>query len=457
MKTIQSILYAAIALLLWGCDSFVEVDLPQSMLTGPQVFQDKSTVEAAMSDIYTKLRDEGFLSGGLSGASASFGLYADELITYSGAGSPEDNLFTNSLLVSNSVVLDYWNRAYHHIYCANAIIEGVEASVSPSPEDKNRFKAEALFVRALVHFYLTNTFGDVPYIATTDYEANRRAVRQPAAQVYEKMIADLQLSIELFPADYSIPERTKPDKYATYALLARVYLYDGRWAEAADAATAVLDAPGFVLEENLDNVFLKESRSTIWQFKPKITGSNADEGATFIFMDTPPPSLSLQEELVGVFEAGDLRRVHWVKTLDDGTSQWHHAYKYKQNVNTGTSFEYSVVFRLEEMLLIRAEALARMGNLEGGLTDLNTIRNRAGLINAEASSSEVLVNAILQERRVEFFTEYGHRFFDLKRTQKANQILPLSKPGWNNTDILWPLPEAELLANSALAPQNPGY
>jgi len=457
MKTIQSILYAAAALLLWGCDSFVEVDLPQSMLTGPQVFQDKSTVDAAMSDIYTKLRDEGFLSGSLSGSGTSFGLYADELMTYSGAGSPEDNLYANSLLASNSIVLDYWNRAYHHIYCANAIIEGVEASASLSSEDKNRFKAEALFVRALVHSYLTNIFGDVPYITTTDYETNRRAVRQPAAMVYEKMIADLQSSVALFPAGYSVPERTKPDRYTAYALLARVLLYNGQWAEAAAAATMVLNAPGFELEDNLDNVFLKESHSTIWQFKPKFEGSNADEGTTFIFMDTPPPSLSLREELVGAFEAGDLRRAQWVKTLTDGTSEWHHAYKYKQNVNTGTSLEYSVVFRLEELILIRAEARAMTGDVSGSLADLNTIRNRAGLGDADASSSELLVDAILRERRFEFFTEYGHRFFDLKRTQKANQTLPLSKPGWNSTDILWPLPEAELLANSALAPQNPGY
>lgn len=457
MKSIQSIIYVIGALLLWGCDSFVEVDLPQSMLTGPQVFLDKSTVEAAMSDIYTKLRDEGFLSGGLSGASASFGLYADELVTYSGAGSPEDNLYANSLLASNSIVLDYWNRAYHHIYCANAIIEGVEASAALSSEDKSRFKAEALFIRALAHSYLTNIFGDVPYIRTTDYEVNRRAVRQPVSQVYDKMIADLQLSVELFPVGYSVPERIKPDRYTAYALLARVCLYDGRWAEAAAAATMVLDAPGFVLEDNLDNVFLKESRSTIWQFKPKFEGSNADEGATLIFMDTPPPSLSLREELVGSFEVGDLRRANWVKTLTDGTSEWHHAYKYKQNINTGTSLEYSVVFRLEEMVLIRAEARAMLGDLEGGLADLNTIRDRAGLPDAQASSSTALVNAILEERRFEFFTEFGHRFFDLKRTQKANEILPLTKPGWNTTDILWPLPEAELLANSALAPQNPGY
>ncbi|RYE65824.1 MAG: hypothetical protein EOO81_12225, partial [Oxalobacteraceae bacterium] len=222
----------------------------------------------------------GLLSGGLSGTSASLGLYADELITYSGAGSPEDNIFNNALLASNPVALDYWNRGYHHIYCANAVIEGVDASSALSPEDRQRFKGEALFVRALVHFYLGNIFGDIPYIPTTNYEVNQRAERQPITHVYEKVIEDLQQAIVLLPATYMSAERTRPNRYAAYALLSRACLYSGRWAEAADAASAVINAADFVLEESLDNVFLKESRSTIWQFRPKFEGSNADEGAT---------------------------------------------------------------------------------------------------------------------------------------------------------------------------------
>ena len=63
----------------------------------------------------------------------------------------------------------------------------------------------------------------------------------------------------------------------------------------------------------------------------------------------------------------------------------------------------------------------------------------------------------MQQRRLELFTEFGHRFFDLKRTNQLDVILPTTKPGWNTTDQLWPLPELELNANPNLEPQNPGY
>jgi hypothetical protein len=95
--------------------------------------------------------------------------------------------------------------------------------------------------------------------------------------------------------------------------------------------------------------------------------------------------------------------------------------------------------------------------LENAKTDLNKIRNRAGLANTSATTKTELLAAIIEERRKEFFTELGHRWFDLKRTGTANIILSSKKPGWDAKDLLWPLPESELLLNGNLAPQNPGY
>lgn len=458
MKKIRiSVCFALAALFMASCDDFVDVDLPDSLLTGSQVFEDASTVEAAMSDIYSKLRDEGMLSGGGSGGGASFGLYADELAGYTEAGNPSENIFTNTMLPSTPAVQTFWNRSYHHIYCANAVIEGVAASSSLSEPEKARFTGEALFIRALVHFYLVNIFGDVPYVRTTDFEQNSRAVRMGAAGVYDNIIGDLSVAIGLLPAEYISPERARPNRAAAYAVLARSYLYTQQWAEAADAASAVLNTPDYTLEGDLAEVFLKEARSTIWQFKPKINGDNADEAGAYIFVSTPPPSMALREDFINAFEPGDLRKEHWTKALTSDASTWYHAYKYKQNTNTGTSLEYSVVLRIEEQFLIRAEARARQGDLIGAQEDLNIIRQRAGLPNVVADSALELVEAVMRERRFELFTEYGHRFFDLKRHQAADAVLSAVKPGWNTTDALWPLPETELLANPGLAPQNPGY
>ena len=92
----------------------------------------------------------------------------------------------------------------------------------------------------------------------------------------------------------------------------------------------------------------------------------------------------------------------------------------------------------------------------GAKEDLNKIRNTAGLNNTTANDKTEILDDILQERRLEFFTEQGHRFFDLKRFEKLDSALAV-KSGWNATDKLWPLPQSELLVNPFLRPQNPGY
>jgi hypothetical protein len=79
------------------------------------------------------------------------------------------------------------------------------------------------------------------------------------------------------------------------------------------------------------------------------------------------------------------------------------------------------------------------------------------LPNTNATTQTELLAAITEERRKEFFTELGNRWFDLKRTGTANSVLSIKKQGWDAKDLLWPLPESELLLNGNLAPQNPGY
>jgi len=113
--------------------------------------------------------------------------------------------------------------------------------------------------------------------------------------------------------------------------------------------------------------------------------------------------------------------------------------------------------RLSELYLIRAEARAKQGFLSGAQDDLNVIRNLAGLPDTTASSQEELLSAILQERRVEFFTESGHRFLDLKRAGQVTTVLDVVKPGWDVHEALFPLPQNELLLNPNLEPQNAGY
>lgn len=452
------IFLVAIVLLMSDCDNFVEVDLPTSQLPASAVFQDRNTVNAAMSNIYARMRDSGILSGTQGGLSNQMGNYADELVYYGGITGITRNFYNNTILASNVNNFNLWSTGYKQIYAANAIIEGVSASTALAVADKNQFKGEALFVRSLLHFYLLNLYGEVPYITATDYQQNKVIHKIPTTELYSHLVNDLNLAISLLPEAYLSSDRTRPNKSVATALLARVYLYNNMWAEAANAASYLINNTGtYTWETNLDKIFLKGSTTTIWQFMPRIQGTNTQEAITFIFVSVPPSNSALSNQLVNAFEPGDQRRIHWIGSVTKGTTTLYYPYKYKQRTTTTSSLEYSIVFRLAEQYLIRAEARAQQGDLIGAKEDLNKIRNTAGLAATTALSQQDILKAILQERRVELFTEHGHRFFDLKRANMLDEVLSPVKAGWNTTDRLLPLPESELTLNPNLNPQNPGY
>lgn len=440
-----------------SCEEFVAVDLPSNQLTGPIVFEDEATADAALIHIYTKLRSEQLVTGTSNGLSCLLGNYADELDYYGIGGLPAFEFYQNNLLPSNSTVTLTWNATYNLIYATNSIIEGVSNSTGISLNSKERLLGEAYFIRAYLHFYLVNLYGEIPYVLTTDYQVNSDIEKLAVMDVYAALTTDLQQAVTLLPESYFVPERIRPNRSVAYALLSRIKLYSENWSQAVLYADEVLNNTSlYTIETDLNSVFLKNCAGTLWQLLPQFSGSNTLEAQTFIFSSGPPPSFALTSSLLASFETGDLRRANWIGTVTDGADSWYYANKYKEQGNTGSSVEYSILFRIEELYLIRAEAKAQLGDLVGAQDDLNVIRNRAGLVNTTAVTQATLLNAILEERNREFFTELGHRWFDLKRTGFASSVLSV-KPGWDAKDLLWPLPASELLLNSNLLPQNPGY
>lgn len=439
-----------------SCESFTEVDMPQSQLTGTAVFEDVETANAAMSDIYARIREGGVSSGTLLSVTLLMGCYSDDM-TFYGSNAEIEQLYSHAVVPSNSLVAYLWTSAYGQVYAANAMIEGLERSTSISAADRGRLLGEAKFIRAYLHFYLANLYGDIPYIATTDYGANAAAGKIPYRAAMERILADLSAAESLLPESYPTAERVRPNKAAATAMLARAYLYAENWEMAAQHAASVIGNPSYAWQPDLSLAFLKDSRSIIWALHAGTAGTNTKDARTFSFTSGPPTKPALSEQLRNSFEAGDLRRSLWIKEVAGGTRSWYLPYKYKKTTNTGTSQEYTILFRLEEQYLIRAEARAHLGDIAGARADLNKSRNRAGLPDTPASDAAGLVAAVLQERRSEFFTEQGHRWFDLKRTGTAGQALGSLKPGWKATDAVLPLPESELLLNGNLLPQNAGY
>jgi hypothetical protein len=131
--------------------------------------------------------------------------------------------------------------------------------------------------------------------------------------------------------------------------------------------------------------------------------------------------------------------------------------KYKTKTASSDPVEYNVIFRLAEQYLIRAEARIQQDRYADAQSDLNLIRSRAGLPKTTASDKPTLLNAIESENRSEYFAEWGHRWFDLKRWGKVDTVLSTLKfPNWQSTDVLYPIPLTEIQRNPALT-QNPGY
>jgi hypothetical protein len=134
---------------------------------------------------------------------------------------------------------------------------------------------------------------------------------------------------------------------------------------------------------------------------------------------------------------------------------WYRPDKYKNLPGDNTN-EYSVVFRLEEVYFIMAEALAKQNRFDEALPYLDATRRRAGLTALTSLTGEAFNSKLLAEKRREFFAESGLRFLDLKRWGRLSE-LSVVKPNWQDYKQVWPLPQKELLLNANLSPQNPGY
>lgn len=451
-----SVLYF-FGIVLSACSDFVEVDMPKNLLISETVFEDPATVESALASLFYGMREQGMVSGN-SGLTTALGIYSDEL-DYYGTNVDYAQLFNHNILPSNNRILDWWNQGYRLIYSANDIIKGVENSNALNTEEKNRFLGQALFVRAYIHSLLVSLYGDVPYITTTNYIVNNKAIRVPEEIVFDNIIADLSVARDVMENEPAISgERILPDKWVAKALLSRMYLYRKKWELAASSATELITT--FNLETDVNAVFLKGSSETIWQLKadedfPK----NTREAVQLIIQAVPGQNYALTNDLLAAFEEDDFRKTNWIDSISnsEGTITLYYAHKYKAFLSETQSVEYSILFRLAEQFLIRAESRAHLGDIDGSRSDLNTIRNRSGLPNSTSITVNDLLDDILGERRVELFTEQGLRWFDLKRTGRANQVLGNLKQNWRITNIDLPVPEAELELNPNLLPQNEGY
>jgi hypothetical protein len=419
--------------------------------------------------MYNIISSSGTFTGGVSGISVIAGLTADELIGYPVGNSIVMEAYPNALISTDA---PFWDRIYVQcIYPSNAAIEGISKSTTLTQSVQQQLLGEAKFMRALAYFYLVNFFGDIPLITTTDFSKNQLAFRNAQAEVYNQIISDLKNAQILLSPNYldatllnTTTERVRPTQWAATALLARVYLYTHDWINAEkQSSTIISNTTQYKLVSSLNGVFIKNSTEAIWQLQPVISGRNTEDGNAFILSSIPTSAnpVSLSSSLLNSFELNDARKTNWINSYTSGTQIFYFPYKYKIKTSTSTPSEYLMVLRLAEQYLIRAEAENDQGNMASAIADLNTIRNRAGLANYSGLMDQNSVQAAIQhERQVELFTEWGHRWLDLKRTQKIDSVMTIVSPQkggtWKSSSQLFPLPLQPLQYDHNLT-QNPGY
>ncbi|TRZ42446.1 RagB/SusD family nutrient uptake outer membrane protein [Robertkochia solimangrovi] len=451
LNTLLSFVTGWIIMSLTACSNFTEVDIPVSEQDAALIFSGDESAKSAMTGLYISMMNN-FGHFGNMYTTYYAGLSSDEF-QYIGTNTERVAMNENSLMANNSQVRNLWRDMFEVIYQANAVMEGLDNTDQVSDDLKLQLKGEALFMRAFTYFYLVNFFGDVPYVTTTDYDTNSTLSRMPIDSIYEEIIDDLLQSMEQLPEDYALSagERIRPNYYAAKALLARIYLYTEDWDAAATMASEVIDQSSVYSLVPLSEVFLANNTEAIWQLYPVLDGFNTMEGYNFTCCVTN--DFVLSENLLGSFETGDARRESWVNGLVLGESTYWYPYKYQVAFSANVT-EYYTVLRLAEQYLIRAEAYAHSGLIDAALGDVNSIRSRAGLPSISLNNEATVLEAIAQERRIEFYAEWGHRWLDLKRTGQMEALN--YKVDWEATDVWYPIPESELVLNQNLT-QNEGY
>lgn len=369
MKNKWYFIVFSVCLIQSSCEDFVDVELPDNRIVSETVFTNDETANSAVMGIYNELFKADFANGDFSSVTMLGELAADNFQT-TVINDALREFEDNDLLTNNSYNLNLWSSAYNIIYMCNSVIEGLNTFQGVSEKTKDKLMAEAQFVRAFVYFHLVNLYGDIPLIQTTDYRENALAYRNSITEVYELIIDDLESAAAILDPTFDNDERLRANKFTALALLARVHLFLEDWEKAETLSTQVINnSENYTLLNNLDEVFLANSKEAIWQISPAGRGAlslTTNEARVFVITGPPPNSqqpIALTTDFLNVFDEEDLRFQHWVGEFNTESHVYHYPFKYKNNRSEAKIIEYSMAMRLAEQYLIRAEARAHQGKL----------------------------------------------------------------------------------------------
>lgn len=447
-KTKQSVLLVVISLFSFSCsDVFLDID-PENGVSDADAIVDIKTANAALNGAYSRFQSADYYGGG--GFVSAIYLAGDN-VSWVGSLNYYRDFNTHEYLADNTTIEASWNAIYAAINAANQVIDKVAVLENISETNKKRITGEALFLRALAHFDLARTWGNVPVILNaTQTAGDFIGIKQSTqSEVYQQVVKDLEQALELLPSTLS---RTYATTASANALLARVSLYRGDWDAAEKYATYLIEDTNYELIDYPSFFQEKESKESILELRYTSSDSNThwhywfspDEGGRHEWQ----PAIALVE-LLNDPEIGGTRK-SLVKDASTANSPNYFVGLLYHRTN-GDDPAY--LFRISEQYLIRAEARAKKANpvLADVLADLNAVKARAQARLSTAISIEQALWDIERERRVEFAFE-PHRWYDLVRTERAGEVLGVT----NTNKWIFPLPYNDLQADKDLT-QNQGY
>lgn len=484
MKTIIKILNFVLLLgLLSSCEKFLDLEPISNGIAVDEgsdsaLYKTASEAEAALGGVYADFRNEYFeLDYFVNGDAQSDDAYA-------GADNPANFQIDDfNIDATNLNITRDWAYLYSTIGKANLVIDNVMAVPdSALTMDRRRgIIAEASFIRAFQYFQLVQLYGDVPLVLKSITTFNLEILpelfppRTPMSEVYAQIILDLETALPDVPV--SAVNKGYVTKGAVNALLAKVYatIEPHDWNKVVQYCDAVIAGPYSLLpnyDELWDNMH-ENSEEAIFEINYEGTSSSGNWGVSmFRGMDWKKFNIP-SNDLVKAFddEQDNIRKASSI-FFDDVTGKWSdpfwpqstYPFINKYRIADAPSPQNYIFIRLADILLLKAEALNEMGNVSGAAELVNQVRSRVSLPNTTASTQEDMKLVIAKERRLELAFE-GHRWYDLKRTGRAIEVMNSVKGpdgvtpiGYNLTQnrLIWPIPQAELDKNSNLV-QNIGY
>ena len=469
---INTLIYVLLAtFLLAGCDDFVEeveVVAPTAEESG-EVF----TPTQFITGVYGRHTDFSYAFAYL-GITEIISDNADKGSSPTDTGTDKHLLDGLTYTSTSPSFRDMWTQWYKTIGRATLAIEYTEDYEPINESLRQRLIGEAKFLRALNYFWLVRGFGDVPI-----QEVNL-VDRAPVSEVYAYIEQDLIDAAASLPAkgDYAVADIGRATRGAAQGLLAKVYLYEKKWQQAADMANTVINSGDYALEPDYatvwrastengpESLFELQARGEIIahgiQQYSQTQGARGPSGWGWGF-NTP------SEDLLNAFnEAGDTVRrdatiIFAGETLFDGrevsSSVENPRYNEKAyssaNPGAGESDKNIRILRYAEILLIEAEALNELGQSAAALTPLNEVRERVNLPDITTTDQGGLRQMIWNERRLELAFEHD-RWFDLIRTGQAESVMTALGLPFSEKNKLFPIPNDQLIQTPEMT-QNPGW